>query len=90
MIIRPYLRQILLVFFAFYGIASLSGVEVAPDLQKIEPLALLTGEPAMVAAQAKTMGAQGRQPADFGVFVHLQSGNRAFPDKIRALGGESS
>ncbi|MGZ8440405.1 MAG: S8 family serine peptidase, partial [Candidatus Deferrimicrobiaceae bacterium] len=87
---RSRLRKIPLLLFALYGVASLSGLEVAPDLRKIEPLALLTGEPAMVAAQAKTMGAQGRQPADFGVFVHLQSGNRAFPDKIRALGGEAA
>ncbi|MGZ8450456.1 MAG: S8 family serine peptidase, partial [Candidatus Deferrimicrobiaceae bacterium] len=43
-----------------------------------------------VAAQAKAMGTQGRQTADFAVFVHLQSGNRAFPDKIRALGGEAA
>jgi subtilisin family serine protease len=88
--IRPCLRRIPLVFFALWGIASLSGVEVAPDRRKVEPLALLTGEPAMVAAQAKAMGTQGRQTADFGVFVHLTSGNRAFPDKIRALGGEAA
>ena len=87
---RSRLRKIPLLLFALFGVASLSGMEVAPDLQKIEPLALLTGEPAMVAAQAKAMGTQGRQTADFGVFVHLQSGNRAFPDKIRALGGEAA
>ena len=90
MTMRSRLRKIPLLLFALYGLASLSGVEVAPDLQKIEPLALLTGEPAMVAAQAKAMGTQGRQPSELGVFVHLQSGNRAFPGKIRALGGESS
>jgi subtilisin family serine protease len=87
---RSPLKSIPLLLFALYGFTSLSGVEVAFDLRKIEPLALATGEPAMVAVQAKTMGAQGRQTADLGVFVHLASGNRAFPDKIRALGGEAA
>ena len=90
MTMRSRLRKIPFLLFALYGVASLSGVEVAPDLRKIEPLALLTGEPAIVAAQAKTMGAQGRQTADFGVFVHLQSANRTLPEKIRALGGEAA
>jgi minor extracellular serine protease Vpr len=84
------MRKIPLLLFVLYGVASLSGVAVAPDRRKVEPLALVTGEPAMVAAQAKAMGTQGRQTADFGVFVHLTSGNRAFPGKIRALGGEAA
>jgi minor extracellular serine protease Vpr len=87
---RSPMRKIHLLLFVLYGVASLSGVEVAPDRRKVEPLALATGEPAMVAAQAKAMEKQGRQTADFGVFVHLTSGNRAFPDKIRALGGEAA
>src|SRR3989337_110538 len=87
---RSRLRKIPLLLFALSGVASLSGVEVAPDLRKIEPLALLTGKPAMVAAQAETMGAQVRQTTDLGVFVHLQSGNRAFSDKIRTLGGQAA
>ena len=90
MTMRSRLRKITPLLFALFGVASLSGVEVAPDLRKIEPLALLTGDPAMIAARAKAMGTQGRQPADFGVFVHLRSGNRAFPDKIQALGGEAA
>src|SRR3990170_9123456 len=87
---RSRLKKIPLLLFALYGIASLSGVEVTPDLRKIDPLALVTGEPARVAAQAKAMGTQGRQTTDLGVFVLLQSGNRAFPEKIRALGGQAA
>src|SRR3990172_9660743 len=87
---RTRLKKIPLLLFALYGIASLSGVEVTHDLRKIDPVALVTGKPAAVAAQAKAMGTQGRQPGDFGVFVRLQSANPAFPEKIRSLGGQAS
>jgi subtilisin family serine protease len=82
-------RKYPLFFFVLWGIVSLSGMEVAPDLAKIDPLALATDLPAIVAHQGKIMGAPGRQPAALPVFVHLQSGNRVLPGKIRSLGGEA-
>jgi subtilisin family serine protease len=82
-------RKHALFFFALWGVVSLSGVEVAPDLSKIDPLALATDLPAIVAHQGKIMGAPGRQPAALPVFVHLRSGNRVLPEKVRSLGGEA-
>ncbi len=70
-----------------WGVASLSGMEVAPDLRKIDPLALVSEERAIVAAQTRVAGVRGRQPLP--VFVHLRSGNQVFPGKIRSLGGEA-
>jgi len=81
------LRQISLCLFAMWGVVSLSGMEVAPDLRKIDPLALVSEEPAIVAAQSRVAGVRERQPLP--VFVHLRSGNQVFPGKIRSLGGEA-
>jgi subtilisin family serine protease len=82
-------RKYPLFFFVLWGVVSLSGVEVAPDLTKIDPLALSTDLPAIVAHQGKIMGAPRRHPAALPVFVHLQSGNQVLPEKIRSLGGEA-
>ncbi|MGB3097432.1 MAG: S8 family serine peptidase [Candidatus Deferrimicrobiaceae bacterium] len=81
------LRKISLCLFAMWGVASLSGMEVAPDLRKIDPLALVSEEPAIVAAQTRVAGVRERKPLP--VFVHLRSGNQVFPGKIRSLGGEA-
>jgi len=72
-----------------WGVASLSGMEVAPDLRKIDPLALVSEEPAIVAAQTRVAGIRGQQTLPLPVFVHLRSGNQVFPGKIRSLGGEA-
>ena len=82
-------RQILVCLFIMWAVASLSGMEVAPDLRKIDPLALVSEEPAIVAAQTRVAGVRGRQPLPLPVFVHLRSGNRVFPGKIRSLGGDA-
>jgi subtilisin family serine protease len=82
-------RKHALFFFVLWGVVSLSGMEVAPDLVKIDPAALATDQPAIVAHQGRIMGAAGRQPAAIPVFVHLQFGNRVLPGKIRSLGGEA-
>jgi subtilisin family serine protease len=65
-------------------------MDVAPDLRKIEPLALVTGEPAMVAVQGKILGAPGRNPSEFPVFIHLKSEDGGFPGKVAALGGRAT
>jgi subtilisin family serine protease len=72
-----------------WGVVSLSGMEVAPDLRKIDPLAFVSEEPAIVAAQTRIADVRGQQPLPLPVFVHLRSGNRVFPGKIRSLGGEA-
>jgi len=84
------LRQIFFCLFTMWGLASLSGMEVAPDLRKIDPFAIVSEEPAIVAAQTRAAGVRGRQPLPLPVFVHLRSGNPVFPGKIRSLGGEAS
>ncbi|NNG46021.1 MAG: S8 family serine peptidase, partial [Deltaproteobacteria bacterium] len=69
--------------------ASLSGMEVAPDLRKIDPLVLVSEEPAIVAAQTRVAGVREQQQLPLPVFVHLRSGNPVLPGKIRSLGGEA-
>ena len=87
---KPRPRHILLLIGILFGVASLSGVDVRPDLRKIEPLMLATDEPAMVAAQGMVMSATGRLPPLPRVFVHLREEEQAFPGKIEALGGTAS
>ena len=82
--------RIPLFLFLLWGVVYLSGVEIVPDLRKIEPLALVTGDPATVAAQVKAMGAQGRYPSEFPVFFHLKSEEGRFSGKVTALGGRAT
>ncbi|HJX14413.1 MAG TPA: S8 family serine peptidase, partial [Candidatus Deferrimicrobiaceae bacterium] len=82
--------RIPLFLFLLWGVVSLSGVEIVPDLRKIEPLALVTGDPATVVAQGKAMGAPGRYPSEFPVFIHLKSEEGGFSGKVTALGGRAT
>ena len=83
-------RRISLCFFVLWGVASLSGVEVLPDHRKIDPLALVSDEPAMVAAQGKAMEARGTVSSLFPVFLHLRTGDKALPGKIAGLRGNAT
>ena len=87
---NPRPRHILLLIVILFGTASLSGVDVDPDLKKIEPLMLATDEPAVVAAQGKVMSATRRLSSLPRVFVHLRDAEQTFPAKIEALGGAAS
>ncbi len=64
-------------------------MEILPDPRKIDPLALGSGEPAMVAAQGKAMGARGTVSSLFPVFLHLRTGDRSLPEKIAGLRGNA-
>ncbi len=64
-------------------------MEVLPDPRKIDPLALVSGEPATVAAQGKAMGARGTVSSLFPVFLHLRTGDRSLPEKIAGLRGNA-
>lgn len=83
-------RHFLLLVGVLFGVASLSGVDVAPDLRKIDPLVLATDEPAVVAAQTRIMSAAGRLSSLPRVFVHLRNADQGFPAKVEALGGTAS
>ena len=82
--------RIPLFLFILLGVVSLSGVEIVPDLRKIEPLALVTGGNAVAAVQGKILGAPGRYPSEFPVFFHLKSEEGGFPGKVAALGGRAT
>ena len=84
----PFLiRRISLCFFLVWGLVSLSGMEVLPDPRKIEPLALVSDEPAMVAAQGKAMHGREVPSSRLPVFLHLRQDTLDLPRKIAALQG---
>ena len=72
-----------------WGFLSLSGMEVLPDHRKIDPLALVSGEHAMVTAQGNAMDARGTGSSLFPVFLHLRTGERSLPEKIAGLRGNA-
>ncbi len=78
-----------LAFAASWGAAFLSGVEIVPDTRKIEPLALATGEPAVLAAQRKLMGTAGRPDSSVPVFIGLSADDPDLPRKVRNLAGDA-
>ena len=80
--------RIPLILFLFLGVVSLSGVEIVPDLRKIEPLALGTDHAALRGTQRKVIGSQGRADSLFPVFIKLSRDADDIPKKIRGLGGE--
>jgi len=87
---NPRPRHLLLLVGILFGVASLSGVDVAPDLRKIDPLVLATDDPPVVAAQTRIMSAAGRLSSFPRVFVHLRNADQGFPAKVEALGGTAS
>jgi subtilisin family serine protease len=80
--------RIPLFLFILLGVVSLSGVEIVPDLRKIEPLALATDHAALRGTQRKVIGLQGRADSLFPVFIKLSREADDIPKKIRGLGGE--
>jgi subtilisin family serine protease len=66
---------------------SLSGVDLPPDHRKIEPMALATDDPPVVAVQRKLAGAIGRPDLDAPVFLHMQSDDPELPARLSGLGG---
>ncbi len=83
------LRQISLLLFVLWGAASLSGVEVEPDLRRIEPFVLVTGAPAAAPLATGAAAPEGTPPF-FHVFFHLAAGDPSFPGKIRELRGDAA
>ena len=74
-------------FLILLGAASLSGIDVPPNHSKIEPMALATDEPPVVAVQRKLIEAPGRQDSSLPVFIHMNSDDPAFPARLAGLGG---
>lgn len=73
--------------FILLGAVSFSGVELSPDYRKIEPIALATDSPPVVAAQRKTMGASFRPDLSVPVFIHMNSDDPGLAAKLTDLGG---
>lgn len=69
---------------------SLSGVDLSPDYRKIEPLALSTDDPPVVAAQRKMMEAPGRPDLPVPVFIHMKSDDPDLPERLTNLGGSGN
>jgi subtilisin family serine protease len=83
-------RTVPFVFFLLVGALSFSGVDLSPDHRKIEPMALATDDPPVVAAQRKMMGASGYPGLPAPVFIHMKSDDPALPARLSNLGGTGS
>ncbi|HSL91566.1 MAG TPA: S8 family serine peptidase, partial [Candidatus Limnocylindrales bacterium] len=80
-------RSVARIFIILVGAASLSGVDLSPDYRKIEPLALATDDPPVVAAQRKLMGDPGYPGLPAPVFIHLKRDDPDLPARLTNLGG---
>lgn len=83
------LRYIPLLFVVLWGVASLSGVEVEPDLRRIDPAVLLRDNPPAMATPLGTPGRQGVQGLPLSVFIRLAADDDALPGQVQNLGGTS-
>ena len=66
-----------------WGVVSLSGMEVAPDLRKIDPSILFRSTPGAISALQSTPAQEPPVP----VLIRLASDDDALPDQVRNLGG---
>jgi subtilisin family serine protease len=81
---NPRPRHFLLLVAILCGMASLSGVDVDPDLRKIDPAILFRSAPdAISAPQSILSQKEPRVP----VLIRLASDDDALPDQVRNLGG---
>src|SRR3990172_11617234 len=87
MTMRSRLGKIPLLLFALYGVASLSGMEVAPDLRKIDPAVLFRDVPAGISRPQGTPGTGPASEAPLSVFIRLSSHHPDLPEQVRNLGG---
>lgn len=86
----PFRSRILaLVLLLPWGIASLSGVPVEPDMRKIDPVLIATDTPAVTAIQRKISGSPPRAEAPVPLFFRLERDDPSFPDQVRELGGSA-
>jgi len=84
---RP--RKIPLLLFALYGVASLSGVEVAPDPAKLDPYILFSAGTEVPASRMTVLSPPSSSAIPlFPVFISLRHGDPELPRKISDLGGD--
>ncbi|MGB7972164.1 MAG: S8 family serine peptidase [Candidatus Deferrimicrobiaceae bacterium] len=81
---NPRPRHFLLLVGILFGMASLSGVDVAPDRRKIDPAILFRSAPGAISAP-QSIPAQEEPPVS--VLIRLAADDDALPDQIRNLGG---
>jgi len=67
--------------------ASLSGVDVRPDLRKINPAVLFREVPTGISTPQHTPGTGPASGAPLSVLIRLASDDDALPDQVRNLGG---
>ncbi len=82
--INPRPRHFLLLVGILFGVASLSGVDVAPDFRKIDPAILFRSAPGAIAAP-QSIPAQEEPPVS--VLIRLAADDDRLPDQVRNLGG---
>lgn len=70
-----------------FGLFSLSGTTVEPDLRKVDPRLLHSGGMAIGAARERASGAAKAAILEAPVFLRTETDDPALPDKIRNLGG---
>lgn len=70
-----------------FGLFSLSGTTVEPDLRKVDPRLLHSGGMAIGTARESASGAAKAATLEAPVFLRTGTDDPALPDKIRNLGG---
>lgn len=81
---NPRPRHLLLLVGILFGVASLSGVDVAPDRRKIDPAILFRSAPGTISAP-QSIPAPEEPPVS--VLIRLAADDDGLPDQVRNLGG---
>ncbi len=80
-------RHILPVICILVGVASLSGVDVSPDLRKIDPALMIHGVAEGISTPQGVSRAGPDRGAPLSVFIRLASDDIDLPAQVRYLGG---
>lgn len=81
------LRHISLLFVVLWGVTSLSGTGVDPDLRRIDPAVLLRENAPGMAAPMGSSGTEGKEAPPLSVFIRLSADDDALPEQVQNLGG---
>ncbi len=83
------IRQLHLLILVVWGMASVSGVDVSPDLHKIDPAVRFGAVAARTVATQLATGTEAGQQPPLSVLIRLAHADDTLPDQVRNLGGSA-